>query len=187
LVLSPGFSLIELLIAICVAGIFLSLAGPTFVDFVRESRLSSTIGSLAADMNFARAEAIKRNGRVLLCAKAAASDTCSGVLGTAGSWASGWLVCFDAVDNTSGAATGDDICDPPTTVAGVITDPNPMRVGNALPSGVTLTAGTGIVRFSGVGTPNAAATFTLTSDAGGVSSSRMAAIAASGHVRSYKP
>ncbi|MDO8789968.1 MAG: GspH/FimT family protein [Sulfuritalea sp.] len=182
-----GFSLIELMIAIAIAGIFIALAAPTFADFIRESRLSSTIGVLASDMDFARTEAIKRNGRVLFCAKAATTDTCTGAVGTAASWANGWLACFDAVDNTSGAAVSDDICDAATTVATVVTDPNPMRVGNALPSGVTLQVGTGIVRFNGVGAPNAAATFTLTSDTGGVTSSRIATVAATGHVRKYKP
>ncbi|TRZ98169.1 MAG: prepilin-type N-terminal cleavage/methylation domain-containing protein [Rhodocyclaceae bacterium] len=182
-----GFSLVELLITIAVAGIFLALAVPTFAEFIRESRLSSTIGVLASDMDFARTEAIKRNGRVLLCAKAAATDTCAGAVGAAASWANGWLVCFDAVDNTSGTTASDDVCDPATVVAGAITDPNPMRVGNTLPSGVTLQGSTGIVRFNGIGAPNAAATFTLTSNTGGVTSSRIATIAATGHVRKYKP
>ena len=74
-----GFTLIELLIAVAVLAILLSLAGPSFGDFIRSNRLKTSAFDLVVSLNYARSEAIKRN-----------SDAT--VTPAGGGWNGGWSV-----------------------------------------------------------------------------------------------
>src|SRR5436190_15124939 len=64
-----GFTAVEVLMSLAVLGILAALAAPSFRDFANEQRLSGAVGGIAADLQFARTEAIKRNARVLMCAR----------------------------------------------------------------------------------------------------------------------
>lgn len=102
-----GFSLMELMVALAVAGIILGIAVPNFRDFMRNSRLTSGSNDLIASINLARTEAVKRQLPVAICASAnpnGAPPVCSGA------WASGassaWVVWVDfdndwVVDNNA--------------------------------------------------------------------------------------
>jgi len=163
-----GFTLVELLVTVAIVGIMLSIAGPSFVDLIRSTRISSTMNQLVSDLHAAKGEAIKRNARVLVCAKNASANTCSA--GT--DWKDGWLVCFDV--NADGG------CDTSTESA-----PNPLVVRNAIPGSLTLTGTLAAVQFTSTGTAVAAATYTLrgtwTTDA----PTKTAAVALTGFVRTY--
>src|SRR5436190_23104803 len=87
-----GFTAVEILMALAVLGILAALAAPSFRDFANEQRLSSAVGGLAADLQFARTEAIKRNARVLMCARTPGATSCAGTA----TWQNGWVVCYDA-------------------------------------------------------------------------------------------
>jgi type IV fimbrial biogenesis protein FimT len=76
---SSGFTLIELLVTLAVLGIVMTLAAPSFVDFVRSNRLKSAAFDLVVSLNYARSEAIKRNTDATL--------TPAG-----GGWSGGWSV-----------------------------------------------------------------------------------------------
>ena len=140
-----GFTLVEVLVAVSVVAILAALAAPALRDFANEQRLAATMGALVTDLNFARVEALKRNARVLLCARAAGLTTCAG----SAEWQNGWVVCYDA--------TGDDQCD--TAAAN---DPNPVRVVAPLNGQLRLTGGSGVVRFNPIGSTNGLSTLTLT-------------------------
>lgn len=58
---SSGFSLIELLIVIAITGIVAALAVPSYQDMLERNRLKQAAESLAADMRYARTEALKRS------------------------------------------------------------------------------------------------------------------------------
>lgn len=163
-----GFTTMEVLVCVAIVAIMAGLAAPSFQGYVNEQRLASTMGQLTNDLNFARMEAIKRNARVLLCARGAAPSTCANLP----VWQNGWLVCYDA--------NGDDQCD-----AAADLDPNPIRVANPLIGQLTLTGGTGIVRFNPIGSSNGVSTLTL-SGTWTNSTTRVGTVAASGSISTRK-
>jgi prepilin-type N-terminal cleavage/methylation domain-containing protein len=161
-----GFTLIELIIVMAIACIFLALAMPSFLDFTRNVRAGSMMGSLTSDIQLARSESVKRNARVLFCARATVtSSACIGAPTTA-AWSNGWLVCHDT--NADGA------CDATTA-----TDPNPIKIQGAPPAPLTVVGPAATLVMFPVGSASASSTFTLT---GGNATVRTATIAPSGSV-----
>ena len=165
---ATGFTTYELMIALAIAAILTVVAAPSMRDFSNESRLRSVSSQLAGDLNFARLEAIKRNARVIVCGKAAATDTCAA--GT--NWQNGWVVCYDA--------NADHVCD-----ATSATDPNPLKVMRALASNVQLTATAAVIQFNPVGSANASVVLTLKGTWTGTST-RTASIAGTGYITTAK-
>lgn len=86
-----GFSLIELIITLTIAGILIAIAAPAMQTFVSSNRLTSQINDLIADINLSRSEAIKRNATAGVCVTAVGGSSCV----TSGNWANGWLVYYD--------------------------------------------------------------------------------------------
>jgi type IV fimbrial biogenesis protein FimT len=165
-----GFTILELLIGVAVAAILTMVAAPSLRDLANEMRLRSMASQVVSDLNFARLEAVKRNARVLVCPKAAATDTCAAATTN---WQNGWLVCYDA--------NSDDACD-----ATSATDPNPMKIAGALNATLTLTnSSTARIRFNPVGTANSAAVLTLKGTWTG-SGTHTASVAATGYITSAK-
>jgi len=62
-----GFTLIELVITISVAGILASLALPQFEELLRNRRLKSVTDQFYSQIVSARTEAVKRGSTVILC------------------------------------------------------------------------------------------------------------------------
>lgn len=89
LVKISGFTLVELIITITVAGILMALAGPSLWQLFGQNRLTSHTNELIADINLSRSEAIKRVTTAGVCATAVNGTTCSG-----SNWANGWMVYF---------------------------------------------------------------------------------------------
>lgn len=74
-----GFTLIELFIALAVLAVILTMGAPAFGDFIRSNRLKTAAFDLVVSLNYARSEAIKRNGDAT-------------VTPAAGGWDAGWSV-----------------------------------------------------------------------------------------------
>jgi type IV fimbrial biogenesis protein FimT len=172
-----GVTAIELLVVIAVIGVLTGIAAPSMVSMLDNTTQKAAVSQLANDLNFARGEAVKRNARVLICAKNSLGTDCAS---TTQNWAKGWVICVD----TSNDAT--DNCD-----AGTNSNPNPFVVRDALSPKLTLNANNGaaiyVVRFnanSTQGQGTSAATFTLNGNWSGAVS-KSVGVAISGNIRSY--
>lgn len=77
---SAGFTLLELMTALSVAGVLLAVGVPAFTDITRNNRLTTAANDLLHSTQLARTEAIKRQLPVVVCASgnsAAATPTCN--------------------------------------------------------------------------------------------------------------
>lgn len=114
-----GFTLVELLITIVIAGILASLAAPSFREFIAGQRIKTASFDIISTLTLARSEAIKRNANAVITP-------------TGGSWAGGWSVTASGTTlNQQSAFPGLSI-----TCTGTC---NPLTyTGNGrLPAGVT--------------------------------------------------
>lgn len=59
-----GFTMIELVIAVAIAAILLTLAAPSFRDFLGKKRVEGVATELSTDLQYARSEAVARNATV---------------------------------------------------------------------------------------------------------------------------
>ena len=124
-----GFTLIELLVTILVAAIFLTAAVPSYYSFIQNNKVVSITNRLSASFSFARSEAVKRGVTVSVCPVANANYTACGT-----NWQQGWIVFTDA--------DGNNAIDTPTDL---------VKIGEALPSGMVITASNTMVSYDGTG------------------------------------
>ena len=126
-----GFTLIELLVTMVILAIVLSVAVPSFITLVQNSRLVGQTNDLVTSLNYARSEAIKRGVRVSVCSRLN-NTTCSGA--TVFNWDAGWLV-FVNLNNSAVANAGT-----------VIQVRQPLENGNTLRTDTA--GGTGLQRVT---------------------------------------
>lgn len=88
-----GFTLIELIITITIAGILIALAAPAMRGFVLDQRLTTQANDFIADLNYARSEAIKRGTNVTICRQGGTltSPSCN----NSAPWGSGRILFVD--------------------------------------------------------------------------------------------
>lgn len=100
---TSGFTLLELIVAISIAGILMAMAIPSFKDMIRNNRLTTYANELVTSLNIARSEAVKR-GVTVSVAKIRKSDTT-----TTTYWSeNGWNVFVDT-DGDGTLDTGEEV------------------------------------------------------------------------------
>lgn len=107
---SAGFTLVELLVVLSITAILVALAAPSFTQTIRSVNMSSAVNTFLADANYARSEAVRRGGDVIMCRSTnpdAAVPTCA--TGTA--WESGWIIFHDRDDSADYNFTSDPSSD----------------------------------------------------------------------------
>lgn len=95
-----GFSLIELMFTVTLAGILAAVAVPSMSKMFKTNRVQTEASSFVGDLMLARTEAVKRGQNVSVCASSDGA-TCLG----ANTWQSGWIVIPDSNATCTGATT----------------------------------------------------------------------------------
>lgn len=86
-----GFTLVETIVVVAIIAIVMSYAVPAYNRFVAQNKVQSFAYALAADLQYARSEAIRRGGSVSVCAASSAQATsCAGA--SASDWSRNWIV-----------------------------------------------------------------------------------------------
>lgn len=158
-----GFTLIELIVTITIAGILIAIATPYLGSFISSTRLTTQANELLTDSNTARSEAVKRASYVGVCASTSGSSCTSG-----GSFLNGWIVFLDA-DNSGTWTTGDSV----------------IKVHGALDGGNTTVSGSSTVIFNSSGSlENSSSTITYTFCDSALHKSRQISVTATGRASS---
>ena len=97
-----GFTLIEMMVVVAIAGIAMAFAIPAMGNFIKNERLVTQINTLVGHLAYARNEAVTLRQQVILCA----SNNMTSCIGA--DWADGWILFVDA-DNSSTLNVGEQI------------------------------------------------------------------------------
>lgn len=165
-----GFTLIELVVAIAVAAILVTIAVPSFRTTILNNRRAAAANDFVGAVTYARSIALSRHTPVTVCRSnsvTAASPSCGGGSG----WETGWIVFVD--NNGSGTAgvidSGEDI----------------LRLHEAL-TGSTLrgeAAPASIVTFNSAGVTAQSGRFALCDSRGWSSDARVIVLGGAGQIR----
>lgn len=90
----PGFTALELVIALAIAAILLVAGVPALRQFTMQQRMRAAVSTLHSSLVLARAEAIVRTGRTVACPH---SD--GGPCSPVGEWHTGWQIFQDLNDD----------------------------------------------------------------------------------------
>ncbi len=93
-----GFTLIELIVTLAVAAILITVAGPNFLTFIQNNRLTTQANDMVGSLQLARSEAVKRNASTTAPVRICGSNNPTAALPschTGTSWKSGWVVFLD--------------------------------------------------------------------------------------------
>lgn len=118
---SLGFTLIEVMIVVIILGVVLALAIPSYTGAVNGSRLTGTANELLASLKQARAEAIRRNQRVVVCPSVNGTSCAT-------NWSQGWLV-FEDANRDDAVSGGEEVISVATPTAGTQVLPSPAISG----------------------------------------------------------
>lgn len=92
-----GFTLVELIIVLAIAGMVMAFAVPAYRDFVARSMTQTTAGQFMRAAQTARTEAIRLGGSVTICGQSSAASCAANT----GSWSDGWRVYTTTASGTS--------------------------------------------------------------------------------------
>lgn len=136
---SQGFTLLELLVTTVLMGIFAMIALPDFAGLIKSERLIAQNNDLIGDIGFARAEAMRRGVRVVLC-PTANQTSCSN------DWKTGRMIFVDT-NRDMEVTVGEEV----VRVRSVLTGSNNL----------TWSGGVQRVQFAGSGLPSGGITHGL--------------------------
>jgi type IV fimbrial biogenesis protein FimT len=81
-----GFTLLELMVALTIAAILMTVALPNYREFIMSNRMTTATNDFVTTLAMARSEAVKRGEGVTICSSDD-METC-----TATAWNLGWII-----------------------------------------------------------------------------------------------
>lgn len=136
-----GFTLIELMIALAIAAVLISIAAPSFREAVDNNRVTSSTNEFTATLALAKSEAVKRNRNAQIVPTAGGSN-----------WSSGYKVGIDLNNDN-------DFLD---TVGGVAEVQ--FKIIDAPASGVTMSSTLTKIEYNSMGGVSNAGTIEFDAD-----------------------
>lgn len=85
-----GLTLIELIVTVTIVAILAAVATPSLREMIENNRLTALNNQLVSTLNYARAEAVKRNYDVVMCVRNADGSACSDTDGDG--FEKGWIM-----------------------------------------------------------------------------------------------
>lgn len=113
-----GFTLVELMVALAIAAILISIAAPSFREAVDNNRVTSSANEFTASLALAKTEAVKRNGNAQVVPTAGGSD-----------WGSGYKVGIDLNGDNDFVDTVDGKAE---TLLKTVDDPSGVTVSSTM-------------------------------------------------------
>lgn len=121
---SKGFTMIELMIALLIAGIMMSYAIPAYHEFGLRQKITNEANSLLGDFTYARVTAIKEGQRIVVRSNAGKN------------WSKGWKIFIDKNANgVFNSAAGDIL----------------LRVTQSIGGNLVFTADRAFISFTNLG------------------------------------
>ncbi|AVP57324.1 general secretion pathway protein GspH [Pulveribacter suum] len=96
--LTGGFTIVELMVVVAILAILAALAAPSFAPIVERWRVRQAVEGLQSTLYYARSEAIKRGGKVVLRKNPQDTEGCQQA-DLVQAWGCGWFVFVDTNDN----------------------------------------------------------------------------------------
>lgn len=128
-----GFTAIELMVTVAILAVLAAIAAPSFTPIIERWRVRDAAESLSTALYFARSEAIKLGGNIIISRNTSDSE-CTSSGNT--DWSCGWHVFYDVNNNGS-----QDTCNTANT-------PNEcnLKISSSPPRvSITLSGSTGII------------------------------------------
>lgn len=152
-----GFTLIELIVAIAMAAILLTIAVPSFNELIKNTRIASSANELLASLQHARSEAATRKETIALCTSSEGMSSATPGCNSAIDWSDGWIIFIDR-NNDGTRNTASD------STESVIKVHEAMEGGNLSAIGETSVAHN--IRFYADGTASASGNVSLCDNRG---------------------
>lgn len=96
-----GVTLIELMVVIVVFAVLAAMAAPSFFSLTERWRVRQVSEALQSTLFFARSEAIKNGGNIVVQRLTRADNVACTGGGSVADWDCGWIVCSDTNNNGS--------------------------------------------------------------------------------------
>jgi type IV fimbrial biogenesis protein FimT len=138
-----GFTLLELMVTLSIAGVLVAMATPTFKDVISNNRLTAYHNEFVAALNLARSEAIKRGTSVVLR---------RGNGSSVNQWHKGFDIFVDS--NGNGIFNDDGDGNDCEANAGIATEDCLLKTYDELPANLTLMSNANFndfIRFNAMG------------------------------------